>query len=83
MYGVFNHRMVRTAIRLTHRLVKALTMVQITTMICCRNASKNLIKEVDVQASVVIAKNPNIIDDALPTCLIQVDIIQKLFAKFP
>ena len=53
-------------------------MVQVTAMIRCRNASKNVIKEVDVQASAVIAKNPNIIDDALPTCLI--DIIQKFDA---
>ena len=41
-------------------------------------ASKNLIKEVDVQVSAVIAKNPNILGDAIPNCL--VDTIQKFDA---
>ena len=41
-------------------------------------ASKNLIKEVDVQVSAVIAKNSNILDDAIPICL--VDTIQKFDA---
>ena len=41
-------------------------------------ASKNLMKEVDVQVSAVIAKNPNILGDALPNCL--VDTIQKFDA---
>jgi len=40
-------------------------------------ASKNLMKEVDVQVSAVIAKNPNILDlcNVIPVCL--VDTIQK------
>ena len=41
-------------------------------------ASKNLIKEVDVQVSAVIAKNPNILGDAIPICL--VDTIEKFDA---
>ena len=41
-------------------------------------ASKNLTKEVDVQISAVIAKNPNILGDAIPKCL--VDTIQKFDA---
>ena len=41
-------------------------------------ASKNLMKEIDVQVSVVIAKNPNILGDAIPNCL--VDTIQKFDA---
>ena len=41
-------------------------------------ASKNLIKEVDVQVSAVIAKNPNVLGDAIPICL--VDTIEKFDA---
>ena len=41
-------------------------------------ASKNLMKEVDVQVSAVIAKNPNILGDAIPNCL--VDTIRKFDA---
>jgi serine/threonine protein phosphatase PrpC len=41
-------------------------------------ASKNLIKEVDVQVSAVIAENANILIDAIPICL--VDTIEKLDA---
>ena len=43
-------------------------------------ASKNLVKEVDVQVSAVIAKNSNnsILSDAIPICL--VDTIQKFDA---
>ena len=40
-------------------------------------ASKNLIKEVDVQISAVIAKNPNVLD-AIPICL--VNTIEKFDA---
>ena len=41
-------------------------------------ASKNLIKEVDIQVSALIAKNPNILGDAIPICL--VDTIEKFDA---
>ena len=41
-------------------------------------ASKNLIKEVDIQVSAVIVKNPNILGDAIPICL--VDTIEKFDA---
>ena len=43
-------------------------------------ASKNLIKEVDVQVFAVISKNanPNILIDAIPNCL--VDTIEKFDA---
>jgi hypothetical protein len=41
-------------------------------------ASKNLIKEVDVQVSAVVAKNPNTLGDAIPICL--VDTIQNFDA---
>jgi serine/threonine protein phosphatase PrpC len=41
-------------------------------------ASKNLIKEVDVQVSAVIAENANILIDAIPICL--VDTIEKFDA---
>ena len=41
-------------------------------------ASKYLIKEVDIQVSAVIAKNPNILGDAIPDCL--VDTIEKFDA---
>ena len=39
------------------------------------HASKNLIKEVDVQISDLIAKNPNTLGDTIPICL--VETIQK------
>ena len=42
------------------------------------HASINLMKEVDVQISAVIAKNPSIPGDAIPICL--VDTIQKFDA---
>ena len=42
------------------------------------HASKNLIKEVDVQVSDLIAKNPNILGDTIPKCL--VETIQKFDA---
>ncbi|KAF8523957.1 phosphatase 2C-like domain-containing protein [Hysterangium stoloniferum] len=41
-------------------------------------ASKNLIKEVDVRISAVIAENPNTLGDAIPICL--VDTIEKFDA---
>ena len=41
-------------------------------------ASKNLTKEVDVQVSAIIAKNPNILGDAISVCL--VDTIEKFDA---
>ena len=41
-------------------------------------ASKNLNKEVEVQVSAVIAKNRNILGDAIPNCL--VDTIEKFDA---
>ena len=41
-------------------------------------ASKYLIKEVDIQVSAVIAKNLNILGDAIPDCL--VDTIEKFDA---
>ena len=37
--------------------------------------SKNLIKEVDVQVSAIFAKNPNILHETIPICL--VDTIKK------
>ena len=42
------------------------------------HASKNLIREVDVQVSDLISKNPNILGDAIPICL--VETIQKFDA---
>ena len=42
------------------------------------HASKNLIKEVDVQVSDLISKNPNILGDTIPKCL--VETIQKFDA---
>ena len=42
------------------------------------HASKNLMKEVDIQISAVIANNSNIPGDAIPNCL--VDTIQKFDA---
>ena len=61
--------MVRIVIRLLHQ------RVEIPTMILghygdtvSEYASKNLIKEVDVQVSAVIFKNPNILGDAIPIC---------------
>ena len=42
------------------------------------HASKNLIKEVDVQISDLIAKNPNTLGDTIPICL--VETIQKFDA---
>ena len=42
-------------------------------------ASKNLIKEVDVQVSAIIAKNPNILRETIPICL--VDTIEKFDAN--
>jgi hypothetical protein len=42
------------------------------------HASKNLIKDVDIQVAAVIAKNPNILGDAIPICL--VDTFQKFDA---
>ena len=42
-------------------------------------ASKNLIKEVDVQVSAIIAKNPNILRETIPVCL--VDTIEKFDAN--
>jgi hypothetical protein len=45
-------------------------------------ASKNLIKEVDIQVSAVIAKNPNILlagEMMIPNCL--VDTIEKFDAS--
>jgi hypothetical protein len=71
--------MVRIAIRLIHRLVEIPTMVSgHYDDTVSEYASKNLIKEVDIQVSAVISKNPNILGDAIPICL--VDIIQKFDA---
>jgi serine/threonine protein phosphatase PrpC len=71
--------MVRIAIRLTYRLVEIPTMVSgHYGETVAEYASKNLIKEVDVQVSAVISKNPNILGDAIPICL--VDTIQKFDA---
>jgi hypothetical protein len=67
------------AIRLTHRLVEIPTMVSgHYDNFVSEYASKNLIKEVDVQVSAVISKNLNILGDAIPICL--VDTIQKFDA---
>ena len=41
-------------------------------------ASKYLIKEVDIQVSAVIGKNPKILGETIPTCL--VDTIEKFDA---
>ena len=41
-------------------------------------ASKYLIKEVDIQVSAVIGKNPKILPETIPTCL--VDTIEKFDA---
>ena len=71
--------MVRIAIRSTQRPVEIQTMVSgHYDHMVSEYASKNLIKEVDVQVSAVIAKNPNNLGDAMPICLI--DTIEKFDA---
>ena len=67
--------MVRITICFTHRLVEMKTLVsgrydgRVS-----EYTSRTLIKEFDIQVSAVIAKNPNILDDAIPIFL--VDTIQ-------
>ena len=71
--------MVHTAISIDNQLVEMSMMVSgHYDDYVSEHASKNLIKEVDVQVSDLIAKNPNILGDAIPICL--VETIQKFDA---
>ena len=71
--------MVRIAIRLTHQFAGIPTMVSgHYDDLVSEYASKNLIKEVDIQVSAVISKNANILGETIPTCL--VDTIEKFDA---
>ena len=70
--------MVRIAIRSTW-LVEILMMVSgHYDDLVSEYASKNLMKEVDVQVTAVIAKNPNNLNETIPICL--VDTIEKFDA---
>ena len=71
--------MVHTAISIDNQLVEMSMMVSgHYDDYVSEHASKNLIKEVDVQVSDLISKNPNILGDAIPICL--VETIQKFDA---
>ena len=71
--------MVRIAIRSTW-LVEMLMMVSgHYDDLVSEYASKNLMKEVDIQVSTVIAKSPDILGETIPICL--VDTIEKFDAN--
>ena len=65
------------AIRLKHQLVMMVSGHYDD--LVSEYASKKLIKEVDVQVSAIIAKNPNILRETIPICL--VDTIEKFDAN--
>ena len=69
--------MVCRAIRLKHQLVMMVSGHYDD--LVSEYASKKLIKEVDVQVSAIIAKNPNILRETIPICL--VDTIEKFDAN--